>query len=380
MKKSTFFLFFALIVFFFKDSQAQTCPNTTLCNAYVYTPGQPCEFIGSYYNDCGPSQLWTVENPLDNSILYSTSSSVFSYPALSFGLYRFRLQYQGDPYQECFEYTPCQPCGNKKLEVKYNSCPTGSCSMNVTASIDAINGLGVQSQTNILIYYTPSYNEDPSQTPVLKQTLLGTAYFNSSTKKLICTQDFQVNESRGCYYAVVRFFIINGAPKNPGELPACDHYDMKSTSFKCQSACGGLGGCQTSIQATQMMGDNPACCYALACNYGQLVPGETVPSACGQTGGRDSDFEVELANEPTEYKISPNPVTNLINITFPKVELEGISIKLISSSGEMVAKESAAEGAVSKTMDTSLLPAGIYFVVIESGGQLRYKEKVVVLK
>ena len=84
----------------------------------------------------------------------------------------------------------------------------------------------------------------------------------------------------------------------------------------------------------------------------------------------------DIIKYESDILVSPNPAKNQIIISYknPLIQTESIGIRPISIYnilGECVIKTSSKPQASNPQIDVSDLPAGVYFVVINSGNEIK---------
>ncbi|MBL7138398.1 MAG: T9SS type A sorting domain-containing protein [Bacteroidales bacterium] len=84
--------------------------------------------------------------------------------------------------------------------------------------------------------------------------------------------------------------------------------------------------------------------------------------------------------EKPSLAIYPNPTSGIVNISSDLITGQSVKFNLINIRGQSIfAKEIQASGLFRKQLDLSEQPAGVYFMMLETGGKVIASEKLVVL-
>jgi hypothetical protein len=92
------------------------------------------------------------------------------------------------------------------------------------------------------------------------------------------------------------------------------------------------------------------------------------------------DGTIVAVNNPGQasgIRIFPNPTTGLLNIEMPYIPYTGISLQVISLTGQQILGKTAEPGISVQTIDASALPQGMYFLQVLSKGQVIVVNKFV---
>jgi hypothetical protein len=92
------------------------------------------------------------------------------------------------------------------------------------------------------------------------------------------------------------------------------------------------------------------------------------------------DGMLVAVNDPPQssgIRLFPNPTNGELNIEMPFDAKSGISLQVISLTGQQLLKKTAEPGLAVQTMDASTLPQGMYFMQILSKGQVLAVNKFV---
>lgn len=86
---------------------------------------------------------------------------------------------------------------------------------------------------------------------------------------------------------------------------------------------------------------------------------------------------VSTINKNATFRISPNPVSNWLNIVY-STEEDGV-LNLLDVNGKKVAETSLFRYFKNRLLNVSQLPAGVYLAVVTENGEKVWSEKVVVV-
>ena len=81
----------------------------------------------------------------------------------------------------------------------------------------------------------------------------------------------------------------------------------------------------------------------------------------------------ENSNGP-EFSLYPNPVSDLLNITFGKPTSKSVKLKIFNTTGQQVYGKTVSGNTSQVGINVSGLPSGVYFVKIDTGNKTVVKK------
>lgn len=379
MKKIKLFTLSIICCCFINFINAQSCLDV-VCNAYEENGTPACIFTGYASHECTQNQNyawtfeWIISDAVTGTLIASYNGAAFAHTFEKFGTYDFCLKTYNEfgvlISTECETYTTCQICDGE-VDFVYNNCDNGGCDLDLLATFDAQNIIGITNPQFVITYHQPYWLEvcnAPNYPPteqvvpavVSSTTLSGTAIANASISVL---------PQRGCYHIKFIFDIVDGGVNCENLFSPCTSGELVDDQyFRCQ-ACG--ENCEWSMNYAQPANEP---CYSLFCV--PPVPVECPPSGLIAPPGSD---ELVVETQMPNITISPNPATNYFEINIPSenADLEYTAI-LFDSKGQLILQEKIGIGEYSKRLSTTNLSTGSYFLMLKNNGNRVHFEKIFV--
>lgn len=341
----------------------------------------PCFFVGTVdvesiecYDPFSPmpwKYTWKIRGADDGKLIATYHGMAFQHTFKKFGGYEFCLeiekdgnQLNGPEIQECATYTTCQFCGTTDIGVEYIACPAGDgCDIELKASFDAENTVGLKPSATFIVSYSPTYYESNGglweQDVVL---LKATPTFFPEKGKIVVSEKMKIPYQRGCYKTrlVLDLEFDAGAHSHWGG-PACQQLELWDNEiFRCIACVNENEDCQASILASQVSNESGTC---------------EIFSCVGLRENPDETFTAETGN----FRLSPNPAKDVLHLDFPENE-GGFNIYLFNMMGQTVQTSATAINSSHLDLDTSDLPNGMFFLMLEKDGKNVFSQKIMIAK
>ena len=107
--------------------------------------------------------------------------------------------------------------------------------------------------------------------------------------------------------------------------------------------------------------------------------GICTPFAPGPNGEERSEDELTFfeAASSTDLKIYPNPNNGFFNVRLAEPAGQGVVLRIIGLSGQILAEKQADEGTDVQALEARELPAGLYFMQVVSENKVLAVKKFV---
>ncbi len=344
--------------------------------SYLISSPKPCFYMGSV--DASKLECfdpftffmwkytWKIRGADDGKLIAIYDGMIFQHTFKKFGGYEFTLEIDKDgkpqtppDIQETITYTTCEPCGKADIEVDYLNCPEGAgCSVKLTASMEAVNAVGLLPDAKFIVTYYPTSNElnGGSGAYDLEFPDIDVNY-NPQTGLITVSEDLVVPYERGCFKPRLEFGLEYGAgSKEQGSNFSCQQVDLFGKyTFRCIACTFGDGDCKASLKANEVGGCEPFSCIGLR--------------------GEEEDASGETVAK-SRFLAGPNPASNTLHIEQPASSRERV-ILMYDAFGKQV---KYLVGMGHQNIDLTDVSNGMYHLLITEEGKPVFSEKIVVAK